>query len=635
MRRPACVWWLVLAPLAWACESYDPGGNAGAFEPCCGTAGVCVPGSLVAATAGGNAGQLVRDECAPDLLCAPSELVVDPMGVLPSCRASSGGEGRCLPRCLPKVIEQEDQLDRDSCASDALCVPCNNPLTGEDTGACSLGPDKPHEPKLVYPSCCEELGRCIPREVVQSQAAPEDLERLGSDSCENRDQTLCVPSFLVEGGHAPTCRAAGGLEGRCLPGCLTEGDERAGQLRQGSCGDAQVCAPCFNPLDGEDTRACRLAGDQPKEPPHRFANCCGRRGRCVPRELLRESADPAQIARLGEDTCDEDEEALCVPEAWLDASLMGEDLRLSPCHALGQSEGRCVSSCLPDIAAQQDQLERASCAEGELCAPCYHPLSGEDTGVCRLGDDAPQAPPKLLSSCCDTRGRCVPRELLESAQPAETLSQLGPDTCGAADGTEALCVPAAWLDTDSTLQSGPALEPCRSLGQFEGRCLSTCLPKLAEQAQNLTRETCAEGELCAPCFDPRSGEDTQACHVGGDAPREPATTFEACCGQGDTSRGACLPKSLLPADQADALPVEACSSADTRCAPRSLVRDPEGPLPSCTTTGGVLSDPAPGVCLASCFVTPAAVLVLGPGSCSTGELCIPCSAVGDTVPGCS
>ena len=80
-----------------------------------------------------------------------------------------------------------------------------------------------------------------------------------------------------------------------------------------------------------------------------------------------------------------------------------------------------------------------------------------------------------------------------------------------------LCVPTAWL-LDPT--RGP--DSCRAQGDLEGRCLPACLPEVFAFAERLQQGSCQAGSLCKPCYDPLTGEDTEACHIEPDlGPSEP------------------------------------------------------------------------------------------------------------------
>ena len=55
------------------------------------------------------------------------------------CKSTGNEEGRCISICVPEVASQKDLLPRADCEADERCVPCYDPRTDKDTGACSQG----------------------------------------------------------------------------------------------------------------------------------------------------------------------------------------------------------------------------------------------------------------------------------------------------------------------------------------------------------------------------------------------------------------------------------------------------------------------------------------------------------------
>ena len=112
-------------------------------------------------------------------------------------------------------------------------------------------------------------------------------------------------------------------------------------------------------------------------------------------------------------------------------------------------------------------------------------------------------PPEPAPTCCGGAGVCVYGGTF-SAESEERLSH--------AECAEPLvCAPLTWL-----LDPGAGPESCRTAGDLEGRCLPACLPELAGRQVPLDQQSCEAGYVCAPCFDPATGEDTQACHFDSD-----------------------------------------------------------------------------------------------------------------------
>ncbi len=562
---------------------------------CSGTLARCVPGSLLP-----EGSDVFLADCpdTPGSKCVPDHFVeTGGSFLLETCTSVQGAEGRCLPDCIPDVAAQASFLPQDICDAGWLCAPCYDPTTGEDTGACRQGCDPgPNEPPITFDRCCGDRGACVPTALVPAS----QIDQLGVDTCTDPG-TLCAPDDLTVSTYIPpSCVALGGTqEGRCLPDCLPSIAAQASLLDRGVgdvCVVGDLCAPCYDPTTGADTGACTLNGDTPTDPAPTVEACCGDRGVCLSPLVIPD----AQESQLGADTCG-DAGDLCAPTALSDPAYTPPS-----CVALGGTqEGRCLPDCLPSIAAQASLLDRGVgdvCVAGDLCAPCYDPTTGADTGACTLNGDTPTDPAPTVEACCGDRGVCLAPAVIPDAQE----SQLGADTCGDAGD---LCAPTALAD--------PSYQPmmCSSIGGGEGRCLPDCLPDVAAQADRLPQDICVAGDLCAPCYDPITGADTGACTLNGDSPNEPPFVFERCC----SLRGSCVPTSLVPPDQLAQLGADTCADPAAVCAPDDLV-DPAYIPPTCASIGG-----AEGRCLPDCLPDIAAQAgTLPQSTCAVGELCAPC-----------
>src|SRR5689334_24520795 len=207
--------------------------------------------------------------------------------------------------------------------------------------------------------------------------------------------------------------------------------------------------------------------------------CMG--GRCLPSSFVPEEQR--------DDLMDCDAMTECVPDVFI---ASGGDFLLPTCRSISDLEGRCVSTCIPQVMAAMASLPQGTCAATERCAPCYDPTSGMETGLCSLScDTGPVEPAPMIVRCCGGLGTCLP----STAVPADQRDQLGMDTCMAGQ----LCAPAALTD--------PSFRPptCRSVGGGEGRCLPECIPLVAEQRDSLPVSTCMAGERCVPCYSPTDG----------------------------------------------------------------------------------------------------------------------------------
>jgi hypothetical protein len=208
--------------------------------------------------------------------------------------------------------------------------------------------------------------------------------------------------------------------------------------------------------------------------------------------------------------------------------------------------------------------------------------------------------------------------------------------------------------------TGYVAQTCKSWGGAEGRCVFDCLPDAQEQAEYLTAgtiscpanpdipcTTCEEGELCAPCYDPFTGEITPACTAAGDpgpaTPPEQAYSFEKCCDVDGVMVGTCVPRVTAgvqgpslpnrecPADPTDAHPDEI---NDFVCAPDVKILYPDFQFDPCTTASILLPeyDGLPGVCIRNCFLQTLMLLGLQAGDCDTGFRCVPCNDPGTGEP---
>lgn len=216
----------------------------------------------------------------------------------------------------------------------------------------------------------------------------------------------------------------------------------------------------------------------------------------------------------------------------------------------------------------------------------------------------------MFSACCGDFGTCIARGLV----PAGLASRLPVDACGSA----LVCIPTPYIDDPNHVM--PA---CVALAGREGRCLPACVAAAAAGAGRLEQAACQVGELCVPCFNPITGEDTGACSVPPDHPQQQSQPFERCCGTGADAFGACIPDLLLSEQQRGALLPDTCSDTTARCVPLALLTPP-GALPSCTT--GAPSATA-RVCVQQCFVGTRLSRLLPQGSCGEAERCVPCTDI--------
>lgn len=199
-------------------------------------------------------------DCDADNECVPDFVIETGGNFIPeTCVSIAEYEGRCLSTCLPAVAGQADLLPQDICGEGDKCVPCYDPFTKEETGACRQSCDPgPIQPPRDLPRCCEDRGDCI-----DAQYVPEDnADDVKQDSCVY-DFERCVPDGFADGSYvAQPCTTSligmGGDEykpGACLHDCLAAVDNFL--IQQDDCPDGYKCAPCLDPQNpGTETGAC-------------------------------------------------------------------------------------------------------------------------------------------------------------------------------------------------------------------------------------------------------------------------------------------------------------------------------------------------------------------------------------------
>jgi hypothetical protein len=554
----------------------------------------CIPSALVTIE-GADKLALCDDgkgKCVPDKYMETAGFFL-----LKTCVSVQGAEGRCLSTCIPEVAVQKDRLPQDVCAQEERCAPCYDPVTGQDTESCRVGCDQgPTQPAVRFTSCCQESGMCVPKSLIGDALG----SFLGADIC-SEDDALCVPNayYDVKGFELQKCSAMGGAEGRCIASCIPLVAKQADRLVKDSCADGSLCAPCFDPVSGKATGACTLSNDKPSQAPYLFPKCCGGLAACVPKAII-----PAnQRGMLGVDSC-KGTDQLCIPD-----EFANPDGFVPPtCSSWKGAEGRCLPDCLPGVAEIKGRLTKDVCANGYLCAPCYDPVTGKETEACHaVSDSGPKKPKVVFDRCCGDLSVCVPQEAVaEKDRPR--FNQGGCPSDGF------LCVPEG-------MARGAVPPSCESWDHAEARCLPTCLPDVTKQAPRVAQESCAEGNLCVPCFDPVNGDDTHACSSGSDKPtQQPVVRFEECC----SGISSCVPTRAVQEKDRPNLDANTCTQKDDHlCLPDNMALDPlgYGPAPTCRSWGG-----GEGRCLPACLPAVAANKAsLTPGGCASNYLCSPCN----------
>jgi hypothetical protein len=637
-------------------------------SPTCGGAH-CLPASAVPTAQQSLLNACTAKDGSPGL-CAPDPLIASGGNFVPkTCTSIAGSEGRCLSTCLPSIAGQANLLPKDVCGDGEKCAPCFNPTASDPTaptGACSIACDKPANPPTlltcpwtgppvidpsVLPACSPACGgaHCISKDYVPAAEQPLLAQCDGGKG-------FCAPDKIIAAGGnfvPKTCPSIAGVEGRCVSSCLPSVQAQASLLPTTGCEAGEVCAPCFNPTATDwqaPTGACSIGCDKPVNPPTQltcpwtgpdvvkpgsFPPCspsCGG-AHCVPKSMVPQG----QQAMLA--SCDNGN-GLCAPDPIISTA---NHFVPKSCTSIAGAEGRCLSTCLPEIAAQANLLPGIGCADNERCAPCYNPTASDPTaptGACSLGCDMPQQPPTVIScpyngppivdptqfeNCASAtcqNAHCLPAQFVPPAQQGMLAA--------CADG-QSFCTP------DEIIGSVNHFVPktCTSIAGAEGRCMSTCLPAVAAQAGLLPNIGCDGGTVCVPCFNPTASDPTAptgACSLGCDAPTQPPVVL-SCPWNGpaviDPSKfnpctpacgGAhCLPARFVPPAQRGLL--ASCDNGAGFCAPDPIIQNDNLFVPkTCTSIAG-----AEGRCLSTCLPMIAAQARFLPEStCATGEKCAPC-----------
>lgn len=261
--------------------------------------------------------------------------------------------------------------------------------------------------------------------------------------------------------------------------------------------------------------------------------------------------------------------------------------------------------------------------------------SGTDpAGECVGPLGAPADPSELPACCQDLGGKahCV------ANVPAEFQSLVSACEGGG------FCVPDVFIETGG-VHTPPK---CVSLGDAEGRCLSVCVPRVAEYKDILPQDKCAPDERCVPCVSPLDNKPTGVCDVvgecvdeGGGGTGETGGTSGPDPANGDDPN-TCIYDGPEPVVDPSGLP--ACAD-DAHCLDPALVpQEFRSRLAACSDgvklcvpdtfleTGGKFDPPtcrsihdAEGRCLSRALPEVKAQEAFLPQStCAASERCVPC-----------
>jgi hypothetical protein len=236
--------------------------------------------------------------------------------------------------------------------------------------------------------------------------------------------------------------------------------------------------------------------------------CCTGLGKCT----LASSVTSAGKSLFGHDTCAKSAGAtdlLCAPVPKGDAAAAAAGMYATCTAKIGPTdyEGRCVPQCFLEGDPNASTLTTGSCMTGSLnllCAPCFNPVDGKETGACsQAPNDKPKMPAPTPYATCGARdggaalGTCVPKTIaLSSGNPA--AASLKQDDCSTADY---VCTPTLKANNVNA-----CFEKCQSglTGAYaDGACVPIYVATdVSPSALAFVKQTtCASGEVCAPCED--------------------------------------------------------------------------------------------------------------------------------------
>jgi hypothetical protein len=238
-------------------------------------------------------------------------------------------------------------------------------------------------------------------------------------------------------------------------------------------------------------------------------------GSCVKTSSI---SDPLRKAAYGHDTCaastDAASDLKCAPTdaALADAGSLGV---YEKCTAkLGGTlslEGRCLPKCFVAGMAAADNLAQETCMTKDfVCAPCYNPIDGSDTGACsqKAGDKPVDPKPAQFKTCGALKaggtdlGICVPEGLVTDPVQKMALEMAFSGDAGVADLCAAgdICAPSL-----KAKDIRACFKHCTS-AVGAGACVPTYLvPGNERSVLAGSPDTCdKDNEECAPCLNPLS-----------------------------------------------------------------------------------------------------------------------------------
>lgn len=248
-------------------------------------------------------------------------------------------------------------------------------------------------------------------------------------------------------------------------------------------------------------------------------------------------------------------------------------------------------------------------------------VGGYTTTAC---PDAPATPLPLdgFTSCSNglscKAAHCIPKTLLPTTVDQRLL--------GPCQDTATACVP----DDYAMLLGKFKVKRCTSILGAEGRCISTCIPKVNGLMDVLPKADCGANEVCAPCYNPNDGTSTGACTQGCDTgPTQPPIVFTKC----ENGTGVCAPTSVIPPVLMTQLIQDTCAAGQV-CAPIAKTQNLKYNFPACTPSNGfvaLLAGVGPNGQTGGCVpqwladANPIEGAFMVQDTCLAGEKCAPCN----------
>jgi hypothetical protein len=269
-------------------------------------------------------------------------------------------------------------------------------MTGNLTivGSVTKCTDTPAAPPSTTVNACNITGCTNAHCVADANVPASFTDKTLLAKC--GDGTYCIPDdYIVTSGKflPKTCTSLVGAEGRCISKCIPQVNVQLTTLPKDVCADTELCAPCFNPIDGADTKACNEGCDTGpvNKTPVVFTPCGAGLGVCVPPALVTDPGQKAALNKVDDPTgkpgtaCTQKDAAgafyLCAPIE----KAKNQAYNFPVCHSdslaaafgtitnsTGQTGG-CVPAYLVPSAKQSLVAVNDCTGTGVKCAPCTDP----------------------------------------------------------------------------------------------------------------------------------------------------------------------------------------------------------------------------------------------------------------------